>query len=77
MDAQGLISEQMDFGSKNQYQNRLPKWMKSLIDSKSVDAWDEDPDAPSNSEISSSTKGILLNASKPTRSLNMPRMMIH
>ena len=47
----------MAFGSKAQYRNKLPLWMQTLIDTKSVDAWKEDPDTRSDAEYSSSSKG--------------------
>ena len=50
----------MAFGSKTQYRNKLPLWMQTLIDTKSVDAWKEDPDARSDVECPSSSKGTHL-----------------
>ena len=47
----------MAFGSKAQYRNKLPLWMQTLIDTKSVDAWKEDSDTRSDAEYSSSSKG--------------------
>ena len=50
----------MAFGSKDQYRNKLPLWMQTLIDTKSVDAWKEDPDARSDVECPSRSKGTYL-----------------
>ena len=50
----------MAFGSKDQYRNKLPLWMQTLIDTKSVDAWKEDPDARSDVKYPSSSKGTYL-----------------
>ena len=33
----------MSFDGKNDH-NKLPLWMKTLFDTKAVDAWSEDPD---------------------------------
>ena len=49
----------MAFGSKQQYHNRLPLWMQTLLETNSVDAWNEDPDAPSSLQCSSGNKGNL------------------
>ena len=49
----------MEFRGKSMYQDKLPLWMQTLLDTTSVDAWSEDPDRLLNLEGSNSTKGSL------------------
>ena len=49
----------MAFRSNRRYQNKLPLWMQTLLDTNSVDAWSENPDTILNPEGSNGTKGSL------------------
>ena len=44
----------MSFDGKNDL-NKLPLWMKTLFDTKAVDAWSEDPDYSQQSKGSDTT----------------------
>ena len=44
----------MSFDGKNDH-NKLPLWMKTLFDTKAVDAWSEDPDYSQQSKGSDTT----------------------
>ena len=44
----------MSFDGKND-RNKLPLWMKTLFDTKAVDAWSEDPDYSQQSKGSDTT----------------------
>ena len=44
----------MNFDGKNDH-NKLPLWMKTLFDTKAVDAWSEDPDYSQQSKGSDTT----------------------
>ena len=47
----------MSFDGKNDH-NKLPLWMKTLFDTKAVDAWSEDPDYSQQSKGSDTTGKI-------------------
>ena len=49
----------MSFDGKNDH-NQLPLWMKTLFDTKAVDAWSEDPDYSQQSKGSDTTGKLTL-----------------
>ena len=54
----GILSN-MSFDGKND-RNKLPLWMKTLFDTKAVDAWSEDPDYSQQSKESDTTGKLTL-----------------
>ena len=49
----------MSLDGKND-RNKLPLWMKTLFDTKAVDAWSEDPDYSQQSKESDTTGKLTL-----------------